>query len=688
MKILESNNENQVAHSNCDSNVVHHINESNEISDHIEIGESSDYVESNELSGPIDNDFHMSEDDDNPFPHNDSDFDSFSDDSNEDECEKFEKLLGDAFIATDMNHVQIRAVLEVLRTHACFEKLHKDPRTILRTPCIKTPTLEVAGGEYLHLGFENAVKDTLRSTSPRNIPDLLKIDFSTDGAGLDKSSLANNIWPISVRITNISRTKPELVCLWKGAGKPTDAVEFMKGFVDDVLSVIEKGGVNFNGKVFPISLRCFIADAPARAFIVGHLGHNGRIPCSKCWIIGEYIRDSRVMVYRGTELTLRTNEEYRNKIDGEHHKEGVGALDRLPLQFVDQVVFEYMHLACMGVMKKFLEAIIDGKYSPTSQISKDRKVVLKNRLIQIKKYCPGEFARKPFDIDNFSKFKATEFRQILLYTGSVAFCGLVTPAIHLHFLLLNFAMRILVSSNSDETLLNYAEQFLKIYVNRSEDVFGLEYLSYVTHGLLHLVEDYKNFGPLDSFSAFPYENSMTYFRKACRKPHMHLQQIYRRRVESLRKKPTMNTEKPTTLKKRHWNTHLHEPLVLDYDNFQMYSKLETSSMTLSFHESDNTVILTDLRIGIVKNFIQLYDGKCFLAIQFFEEIENLTSLGSFESSQVGTFLVHNLSKNVELIPLNLVGHKCFRMPYWRIDNATEKPENDYYVISSLISSNC
>ncbi|KAL7290900.1 hypothetical protein TKK_0015630 [Trichogramma kaykai] len=112
-------------------------------------------------------------------------------------------------------------------------------------------------------------------------------------------------------------------------------------------------------------------------------------------------------------------------------------------------------------------------------------------------------------------------------------------------------MRILVSSNSDETLLNYTEQFLKIYVNRSEDVFGLEYLSYVTHGLLHLVEDYKNFGPLNSFSAFPYENSMTYFRKACRKPHMHLQQIYRRRVKSLGKQPIMNTKTPTTLKKRH-----------------------------------------------------------------------------------------------------------------------------------------
>jgi len=49
--------------------------------------------------------------------------------------------------------------------------------------------------------------------------------------------------------------------------------------------------------------------------------------------------------------------------------------------------------------------------------------------------------------------------------------------------------------------------------------------------LLHLVEDVSRFGPLDSHSAFPYENNMMYFRKLCRKPHLQLEQIARRRTE-------------------------------------------------------------------------------------------------------------------------------------------------------------
>lgn len=63
-----------------------------------------------------------------------------------------------------------------------------------------------------------------------------------------------------------------------------------------------------------------------------------------------------------------------------------------------------------------------------------------------------------------------------------------------------------------------------------EDIYGSTFLSYNIHGILHLVEDVLRFGPLDSYSAFPYE-SMVYFRKMCRKPHISLWQIAARRAE-------------------------------------------------------------------------------------------------------------------------------------------------------------
>jgi len=37
----------------------------------------------------------------------------------------------------------------------------------------------------------------------------------------------------------------------------------------------------------------------------------------------------------------------------------------------------------------------------------------------LKRYCPSEFARRPRTLDMYSKFKATEFHQFLLYKGPI-----------------------------------------------------------------------------------------------------------------------------------------------------------------------------------------------------------------------------------------------------------------------------
>ncbi|CAG7827509.1 unnamed protein product [Allacma fusca] len=53
-------------------------------------------------------------------------------------------------------------------------------------------------------------------------------------------------------------------------------------------------------------------------------------------------------------------------------------------------------------------------------------------------------------------------------------------------------------------------------------------MSWNFHGLLHIVEDVKSLGPLQSFSAFPFENMLDVLKRQLRKPHNALQQIHRR----------------------------------------------------------------------------------------------------------------------------------------------------------------
>ena len=62
---------------------------------------------------------------------------------------------------------------------------------------------------------------------------------------------------------------------------------------------------------------------------------------------------------------------------------------------------------------------------------------------------PSEFARQPRSLQELDRWKATEFRQFLLYTGPVVLKGIVSKELFQHFLTLNVAMTILLQESHD-----------------------------------------------------------------------------------------------------------------------------------------------------------------------------------------------------------------------------------------------
>ncbi|XP_016836972.1 uncharacterized protein LOC107980616 [Nasonia vitripennis] len=149
------------------------------------------------------------------------------------------------------------------------------------------------------------------------IPDILQVDMSTDEASLDKASKII-MWPIQIRIVNIPKSAPEIVGIFKGEKKPTDATLFFQLVVDD-FNRISETGIDFQGKTKFLKFRCFIADTPARSFSLGHCGYNSKAPCSRCWVRGEFIRPG-VMVYRGFDHARRTQDEYLLQVDTDHQQ--------------------------------------------------------------------------------------------------------------------------------------------------------------------------------------------------------------------------------------------------------------------------------------------------------------------------------------------------------------------------------
>jgi len=113
----------------------------------------------------------------------------------------------------------------------------------------------------------------------------------------------------------------------------------------------------------------------------------------------------------------------------------------------------------------------------------------------------------------FNHFKATEFRQLLFYTASAVLQSIINEKFYEHFMLLHFVIRLLSLQNISNSTYPWCQEALKSYINLCKELYAEQFLSYNVHGLLHIVDDAARLSPLESYSAFCYENNMPEFRK-------------------------------------------------------------------------------------------------------------------------------------------------------------------------------
>lgn len=78
-------------------------------------------------------------------------------------------------------------------------------------------------------------------------------------------------------------------------------------------------------------------------------------------------------------------------------------------------------------------------------------------------YITSDFSRKSRSILEMRRWKATEFRQYLLYTGQIVLKNNISDECYSNFMTLNIAMLILLSPNNNY-LLDYAKKLLDYFV--------------------------------------------------------------------------------------------------------------------------------------------------------------------------------------------------------------------------------
>ena len=277
---------------------------------------------------------------------------------------------------------------------------------------------------------------------------------------------------------------------------------------------------------YKIKISALVCDTPARAYIKCIKGHSAYHGCDKCEQRGVYA--GRV-TFPETAAALRTDSSFLEMKDQKHHLRESPLVIIPSLGMISQAPADYMHLVCLGIMRKIVFMWLKGPLA--TRLGPRMVKELSEKLVDIRSYIPSEFARKPRSFHEFERWKATEFRQLLLYTGMVCFDAILSPPLYNNFMLLFVAMSILLSEFLCKKYASYAHSLLLLFVEHVSELYGKEIITYNMHGLVHLLNDARAFGNLDNISSFHFENYLSQLKKLVRQPHLPLQQIVRRLSE-------------------------------------------------------------------------------------------------------------------------------------------------------------
>ncbi|XP_055927964.1 uncharacterized protein LOC129959167 [Argiope bruennichi] len=374
----------------------------------------------------------------------------------------------------------------------------------------------------VYFGLRPAIKEKIKGGLVENAM-ILDLSFNIDGLPLYKSS-NKQFWTILCKIDQTLDGRPFPVAIFCGSSKPTNVKEFLSDFIDELASLAD--GQSDIG--YQINVKSFICDSPARSFVKCIKNHNGYFGCERCWQKGKWF--SR-MTFQDCNSPKRKDSDFlkfSDDDDNEHIRDKLPLL-KLNLGLITQFPLDYMHLVCLGVMRKLLVSWIRGPLG-IRLCSRDIDI-LSNNLISFAKYIPNELPRKPRSLREVDRWKATEFRMFLLYLGPIVLKNLLSHDCYAHFLSLHIAIRILSNKVCIAEHLPYARQLLLNFVKKGRSLYGPEFLVYNVHNLIHLGDDVEKYGPLDSFSSFPFENYLGQLKGLLRTPNKPLQQIYRRILE-------------------------------------------------------------------------------------------------------------------------------------------------------------
>lgn len=549
--------------------------------------------------------------------------------------------------ALESGHLSMKKLDNLLnRLHPVFPNCPKSYKTLLNTS-FNIPIIEFENGRLWYKG----IKQNLNAL---NIGEYLlrygeiTIDINIDGLPISHSSTLK-FWPILGKLVG-TLNEPFIIGLYLGRKDPQNVHDYLKNFVNE-LDNLFKNGFEWETTRFKFSVRHYILDAPARAFIKCIIGHNGYGACEKCTVVGKWI-DNRI-TFADLDRPLRTDESFLNQDQAIHH-EGYSPLLVVETKMVSQFRLDAMHLVYSGVFKRLLMAWLEWKGH--FKLSLNAIAAVSDQLKISLKYCPSDFNRKRPDFSIVHFYKSTELRRICIYDGIFVFFGALDSNIYKHYLLLHAAIYILANPVLVRTMHDYANELLKTFILHSKAIYGEKFIVYNVHSIFHLATECAEHGELDSFSAFPFENRLKSIKESLRSFRKPLEQVAKRDLEKdrIRSIRLPYDENNISLCTRHVDPTETIPGI-------QYKKMIINGVTFQLGQRNSCFKTSDDDIMIMKNIIQRNDNSVYIVANKFRQSEDYYNY-PLPSSVLGISKVSRLNTAKNVLQLSDIQAKCWLIP--------------------------
>jgi len=568
----------------------------------------------------------------------------------------FKQQIASWAVNEHINHTSLKNLLSILKAHPCHSDLPTDPRTLLNTPR-STEIRNINFGQYWHYGLKKGLINFLNKNAQIQ-SNKIELMIGVDGLPISKSS-GSQLWPILGSVIGFNEVF--IIGIYHSySKKPEKSSEFLEYFVDEAKELVNSG-LLVNNTSYQCLIKVICADAPAKSFILNVKGHTGYSSCTKCWDEGKYIE--KRICFSDKSGKKRTDDEFVLKTDDDYHLGTSSALEGIPkLGLVTNVPFDYLHLICLGNVKKLIHLWCCDSLKVRLQF---RKIKIISDILekQIRPYTPFEFQRKPRSLMHYRQWKGTEFRQLLLYHGPVVLKSTLSTEVYQHFLTLHCSITILISKQFcfKNSYLNYAENLLQHYVTTFKLLYGEHHISHNVHGLIHIVDDVKHFGPLDMFSSFRFENFMQKFKDLIRKDDKPLQQIARRIHEIENSDNNLQNRDCNREQPIFKNLHTDGPIIKGYT--LQFTTMTLNGMKFQINNKGNNCCGIKGKIILIENICyNAEDGGYIIIGKEFLEKKSLYSLPC-SSVYLGIYQVDvdKLSKR-SFWPVNEINLKYFIFP--------------------------